>query len=65
MTTEEFFSTYDSLLAFKGQNVTLDQPDQPPVEGQLIGINQNGDLRLQEKSGKIINIIAGDVSLRP
>lgn len=65
LTNDEFLCAYERMLAFKGKSVTLDQPGQPPVEGQVIGINQNGDLRLQEKSGKIINVTAGDVSLRP
>jgi biotin-(acetyl-CoA carboxylase) ligase len=52
-------------LAFRGENVVVSPPNQPDLNGELVGVNNLGNLLLQVPSGEIHEVIAGDVHLRP
>ncbi len=61
----EFYQTWGENLAYQGEWVTVQQPGQPALAGQVIGIATDGNLRLQTEEGRIISVAAGDVRLRP
>jgi BirA family transcriptional regulator, biotin operon repressor / biotin---[acetyl-CoA-carboxylase] ligase len=65
LTSARFFKAWDDSLAFRGDWVRVDQPGLEPITGQILGINENGNLRLLTKTGQEINVYAGDIRLRP
>ena len=65
LTSARFFKTWEDSLAFRGDWVRVDQPGLEPINGQILGISENGNLRLLTKTGQEINVYAGDIRLRP
>jgi BirA family biotin operon repressor/biotin-[acetyl-CoA-carboxylase] ligase len=65
LTSARFFKAWEDCLAFRGDWVRVDQPGLAPITGQILGINENGNLRLLTMTGQEINVYAGDVRLRP
>lgn len=61
---EEFFQAWESRLAFRGEAVVVHRPGKETLAGELLGIDANGGLRIRS-AGREINILAGDVHLRP
>jgi len=59
----QFIANWDSLLAFKGEWVKVEQPGRT-LEGKLAGIARDGSLRLQVKDDEYLEIEVGDVRLR-
>ena len=54
-------SAWEEKLAFRGEQVQIHAPDANPIYGKILGINEDGSLRLDTHSA----IHFGDVSLRP
>jgi len=65
LTSARFFKAWEDCLAFRGDWVRVDQSGQAPITGQILGIKENGNLRLLTMTGQEINVNAGDVHLRP
>ncbi|MDR3576526.1 MAG: biotin--[acetyl-CoA-carboxylase] ligase [Anaerolineaceae bacterium] len=65
LTSDQFFKAWEDYLAFRGEWVRVDQPGLEPITGQILGINENGNLRLLQNTGQEINVYAGDIRLRP
>jgi BirA family transcriptional regulator, biotin operon repressor / biotin---[acetyl-CoA-carboxylase] ligase len=73
--TASFLQAWESSLAFRGEWVQLvtsektkeGQPEDPATltEGQVLGLEPDGGLKLQTRSGEIIVARAGDLRLRP
>jgi BirA family biotin operon repressor/biotin-[acetyl-CoA-carboxylase] ligase len=61
---DEFMRTWEGLLAFRGQEVTVASPDEEPVTGTLLGLANDGSARLRINSDTKI-IQAGEMHLRP
>lgn len=62
--TEDFMQTWQGLLAFRGQEVTLASPDAEPITGILLSLENDGSARL-EVGNKIKIIQSGEIHLRP
>lgn len=62
----DFLRLWHERLAFRGQEVRVDllKPGET-VTGQVIGIDENGNLRLRTQDGNEVSVAAGDVRLRP
>lgn len=60
-----FMQLWQDRLAFRGEWVQVQQPGQPPVIGQLQGVDSEGCLLLLAASGSQVTIRVGDVHLRP
>ncbi len=60
----EFFSAWESRLAFRGEWVNVQQPGQE-LKGRVLGISPTGSLRLASPDGTPFEVEAGDLSLRP
>jgi BirA family biotin operon repressor/biotin-[acetyl-CoA-carboxylase] ligase len=65
MTTDEFLDQWQSLLAFQEQPVQVESADTPTVNGQLVGLDTDGSLRLRNEHGEFVTVRFGDVRLRP
>ncbi len=61
--SNEFFETWQHWLAFKGEQVRVEGGASAQV-GKALGISRTGQLQLQARDGKIVEVAVGDVSLR-
>ncbi|HET9906399.1 MAG TPA: biotin--[acetyl-CoA-carboxylase] ligase [Anaerolineales bacterium] len=65
LNTEEFLNRWAESLAFIGEQVQVDLGDEPSVFGQVLGLEQDGSLRLLDSQNKGVAVRFGDVRLRP
>jgi BirA family biotin operon repressor/biotin-[acetyl-CoA-carboxylase] ligase len=65
LTSDRFLAAWQERLAFRGEWVTISSGYAPARRGLVLGIDPQGDLRLQEGNGSEFNVQAGDLSLRP
>ena len=63
--TDEFLSRWAQSLAFLGEQVQIEVEEKPPVVGQVLGLEQDGSLRLRDGHDKTVTVRFGDVRLRP
>jgi BirA family biotin operon repressor/biotin-[acetyl-CoA-carboxylase] ligase len=63
--TDTFIHTWESLLAFRGEQVEIRRDGQGVSLGQLDGLEQDGGLRLYSPQGDVFTIQFGEVHLRP
>jgi BirA family biotin operon repressor/biotin-[acetyl-CoA-carboxylase] ligase len=61
----DLVQAWERRLAFRGEWVRLLQEGAPPLEGQVLGLNPDGALRLRLRSGEVAAFIAGEIQLRP
>lgn len=62
---DEFMNRWGESLAFLGEQVQVELGDQPPVLGQLLGLESDGSLQLRDGHNKTVAVRFGDVRLRP
>jgi BirA family transcriptional regulator, biotin operon repressor / biotin---[acetyl-CoA-carboxylase] ligase len=60
----EFFQAWENRLAFRGEWVEASQSGNTALHGQVVRIDQDGNLILIDASGKEISITAGDIHLK-
>jgi BirA family biotin operon repressor/biotin-[acetyl-CoA-carboxylase] ligase len=63
--TEEFMTKWEELLAFRGEQVQIEEGNETLVTGKLLGLESDGSLRLSNENGKSLTVQFGDVRLRP
>lgn len=63
--TGEFIQTWESSLAYRGEQVQVWIDKKTPVTGHLLGIEPDGSLRFRSPAGKPLTVRFGDVHLRP
>jgi len=61
----DLVQAWERRLAFRGEWVRLLQESATPLEGQVLGLNPDGALRLRLRSGEVAAFIAGEIRLRP
>ena len=61
----EFLRAWEQRLAFKGEQVTLKNSGGGSFNGLLLGVNDQGNLRLRMDDGMEKLVSVGDVHLRP
>ncbi len=62
--SDEFQRTWENHLAFKGKWVRISGSSGPDQIGQVLGLGQDGSLRLLSQSGIQFTVSVGDVSMR-
>jgi BirA family biotin operon repressor/biotin-[acetyl-CoA-carboxylase] ligase len=70
MASVEFIEAWENRLAYRGEWVQVSSGDPAggagiPLEGQVLGLNADGSLRLRTRSGKVMAIHSSEVHLRP
>jgi len=65
ISSQSFIASWQKRLAFLGEAVTISGTGTEPRNGIFLGVDEQGSLRLKEKSGRISSFPLGDVSLRP
>ena len=63
--TEEIIAQWEGLLALRDENVQVESEKNPPVTGQIYGLETDGSLRLRNEHGEFVTVRFGDVRLRP
>lgn len=63
--SDSFITSWEKALAFRGEQVQVEQGDGSFVSGKLLGLEADGSLRLSAQEGKSITVRFGDVRLRP
>ncbi len=63
--TADFIAAWERRLAFRGEWIYLVVENQPPLEGRLLGLAEDGALRLLLRSGETASFQFGEVRLRP
>jgi BirA family transcriptional regulator, biotin operon repressor / biotin---[acetyl-CoA-carboxylase] ligase len=64
--TVEFIRLWQQRLAFIGEDVQVDLLGaHEALVGRVLGVDENGNLRLRTQAGNEVNVAAGDVRLRP
>jgi BirA family transcriptional regulator, biotin operon repressor / biotin---[acetyl-CoA-carboxylase] ligase len=61
----EFMKAWHSRMAFVGERVYVSRPVAEPLDGILEGVDESGGLHLRLQNGEVIQVLVGDVSLRP
>ena len=65
LSSDSFIASWDKALAFRGEQVQVEQGDGLVFTGKLLGLESNGSLRLSDEEGKSTTVRFGDVRLRP
>jgi BirA family biotin operon repressor/biotin-[acetyl-CoA-carboxylase] ligase len=63
--SDSFINSWEKALAFRGEQVQLEQGDGSLITGKLLGLEPDGSLRLSDDAGEAIPVRFGDVRLRP
>ena len=63
--TDEFLNAWNENLAFRGQQVQVEERSGEKVTGELLGLDSDGGLRLRNKHSKSVTVHFGEVHLRP
>jgi BirA family biotin operon repressor/biotin-[acetyl-CoA-carboxylase] ligase len=63
--TPDFLQTWEGLLAYRRQEVDIEQDGIPLATGILIGLAQDGALRIRREDGSMLRLHLGELSLRP
>ena len=63
--SESFISSWEKVLAFRGEEVQVEQGDGSLLTGKLLGLEPDGSLKLSDGQGSSITVRFGDVRLRP
>ena len=64
----DFLSAWDEHLAFKGEWVTIFENDPAGTrsrQGCVLGLDDQGRLRLKDRSGEEFTLLTGELRLRP
>jgi BirA family transcriptional regulator, biotin operon repressor / biotin---[acetyl-CoA-carboxylase] ligase len=65
MDSVDLVSAWEEKLAFRGEQVQVQDGSVHSITGQLQGLESDGSLRLVDDYGKSVTVHFGDVSLRP
>lgn len=63
--SDSFISSWEKALAFRGEEVQVEQGDGTLLTGKLLGLEPDGSLRLSDDKSASITVRFGDVRLRP
>ena len=63
--TDSFIASWEKALAFRGEQVRVEQGDGTTLTGKLLGLEPDGSLKLSDGTDKSITVRFGDVRLRP
>lgn len=61
----DFIKAWDLRLAFRGEWVYISQKHEPVRELQIIGLEENGAMRVRDRAGDVHSLPVGEIRLRP
>ena len=63
--TDSFIVSWEKALAYRGEQVEIEEGNGNRITGKLLGLEPDGSLRLSDEQGTAITVRFGDVRLRP
>jgi BirA family biotin operon repressor/biotin-[acetyl-CoA-carboxylase] ligase len=63
--TDSFIASWEKVLAFRGEQVQVEDGSGTPIVGKLLGLEADGSLKLRGENDKSVTVRFGDVRLRP
>jgi BirA family biotin operon repressor/biotin-[acetyl-CoA-carboxylase] ligase len=63
--TDAFINAWEKNLAFRGQQVQVEEGSGKTIIGELLGLESDGSLHLRDEHGKSVTVHFGEVHLRP
>src|SRR6266516_1507109 len=63
--TDSFIASWEKALAYRGEQVQVEEGSGILITGKLLGLESDGSLRLRTDDDKTITVQFGDVRLRP
>jgi BirA family transcriptional regulator, biotin operon repressor / biotin---[acetyl-CoA-carboxylase] ligase len=63
--TDSFIASWEKVLAFRGEQVQIEEANGSFTVGKLLGLETDGSLRLSDEQSNSITVRFGDVRLRP
>ncbi|HUE97728.1 MAG TPA: biotin--[acetyl-CoA-carboxylase] ligase [Anaerolineales bacterium] len=63
--SDSFIASWEKALAFRGEQVQVEQGDGSLITGKLLGLESDGSLRLVNDEKQAVTVRFGDVRLRP
>jgi len=63
--TPEFLEAWNDRLALRDEWVQVTFDDGSPLEGQVLGLSEDGCLRLRDRQGKTHELTGGELNVRP
>jgi biotin-(acetyl-CoA carboxylase) ligase len=63
--TDSFIASWEKVLAFRGEQVQIEEANGSFTVGKLLGLEPDGSLRLSDEQSNSITVRFGDVHLRP
>ena len=64
MRSDSFMASWEKSLAYYGRQVRVEMGSEQSVTGKVIGLEQDGSLKLRDEDGKTVTVRFGDVRLR-
>ena len=65
MVSDSFITSWEKALAFRGEQVRVEQGNGVSTTGRLLGLEMDGSLKLNTEDGQSLTVRFGDVRLRP
>jgi BirA family biotin operon repressor/biotin-[acetyl-CoA-carboxylase] ligase len=65
LASDSFITSWEKVLAFRGEQVQVEQGNGEMLTGKLLGLEPDGSLKLSDETGKSMTVRFGDVRLRP
>jgi len=65
ISSKEFIHAWEQRLAFRNQSIQIIFSKSDRIEGQLFGLAENGEIVLKLENGKLIQVNASEINLRP
>jgi BirA family transcriptional regulator, biotin operon repressor / biotin---[acetyl-CoA-carboxylase] ligase len=63
--SDSFIASWEKALAFRGEQVQIEEGNRNPITGKLLGLESDGSLKLSDEQGNSVTVRFGDVRLRP
>jgi BirA family biotin operon repressor/biotin-[acetyl-CoA-carboxylase] ligase len=63
--SDSFIASWEKVLAFRGEQVQVEEGNGNMITGKLLGLELDGSLRLSDRQGNATTVRFGDVRLRP
>jgi BirA family biotin operon repressor/biotin-[acetyl-CoA-carboxylase] ligase len=63
--SDSFITSWEKALAFRGEQVQVEEGNGNLITGKLLGLESDGSLRLSDEQGNSVTVRFGDVRLRP
>lgn len=65
LASPDLMRAWEHRLAFRGEWIQFHMQNQPPIEGQVLGLEEDGSLKLRLRSGEVTSYPFGEIRLLP